>query len=410
MHTDDSCGFHRVNPYWFQFLSTLGIDFGSIKGNGCFVIDKHGKRYLDGIAGFGAISLGHSNKVLLKKIKDFLSTNFVNLFPFECSELQSALGEKLISVGNNFFEKIFFCSSGSEAVESAIKFAMLSRKRNRVVSFENSFHGLNLYSSFVTGSKLWTDDIPWAPSGIEIVPRDLNAVEQALRGHNVAAIILEPVSGSSRAFSWSADALDQMRSLCDIYGTLLIFDEVYSGFGRSGDWLAYQAIGMQGNPDMAILSKGMTGGLVPLSVILLRDTEFSAMFGRPGKAKIHGSTFSGNRLAIQCCLFVLEIMQALKIPSGVRRMGEVFATAIAEDFKDVLSTHGLGLALSIELADPQHGLVELNNLWKRLMYGGVITMLTPHKPNALRFSPPLTFGDEELDFFLATLKTAVVDV
>jgi ornithine--oxo-acid transaminase len=180
-----------------------------------------------------------------------------------------------------------------------------------------------------------------------------------------------------------------------------------AGFGRCGDWLAYQSIGMQSAPHMVILSKGMTGGIVSLSAILMCDPEFSATFGRPGKAKIHGSTYSGNRLAVFCCLKTLEMMESMKIPREAHRMGKAVVAAIERDFGGVLTTHGCGLALTIELSDPQRGLADLYDLWKRLMHAGVLTIIAAHKPTAIRFSPALTFADEDLDFFLAGLKAAV---
>lgn len=410
MPHDAIADFATVNPYWSSHLASMGFDFGTPRGDGCFIRDRSGKSYLDCIAGFGTASLGHGHRELIKRLQGFLETDFVNIFPMECPEVQTVLAQKLLGLANHAFDKVFFATTGAEAVESAVKFALIASQRKRIITFENSFHGLNLYSSFLTGNCLWTEDMPWQPAEILTLPHDLDSIEAALRQRDVAAIVLEPICGSSRAVAWPKETLDRIRELCDVYGTRLIFDEVYAGFCRSGDWFSYQTIGMNASPDMVLISKGLTGGLIPLSIVLLKNRDFDAVFGKPGKAKIHGSTFAGNRLAIHCCLAVMEIMESLALPQAVRSMGESLKAAIQHNLSDQVSIHGMGLALSIELKSDTEDVYQLYDFWKALLERNVLSIPTAHAPMALRISPPLVFGEEELRFLLKSIEEGVQDV
>jgi ornithine--oxo-acid transaminase len=401
--------FAGINPYWSSHLASMGLDFGTPKGEGCFIEDKTGKKYLDCIAGFGTASLGHRNKNLTQRLKNFLETDFVNIFPLECPEVQITLAQKLMGLANHAFDKIFFATTGAEAVESAVKFALISTQRKRVITFENSFHGLNLYSSFLTGNRLWTEDMPWQPPEIITLPPDFDAIEATLCQRDVAAIVLEPIRGSSRAIAWSPKELDCIRELCDVYGTRLIFDDVYAGFCRSGDWFSYQTIGMSQSPDMVLISKGLTGGLIPFSIVLLKNRDFDPVFGKPGKAKIHGSTFSGNRLAVHCCLAVIEIMESLALPQSVRVVEQSLKAAI-HNFSDDISIHGVGLALSIELEGEGNDAYKLYEFWRALLERNVLTLPTSHTPMALRISPPLIFGGTELNFLLENIEGGIQSV
>ncbi|WP_241024533.1 aminotransferase class III-fold pyridoxal phosphate-dependent enzyme [Burkholderia sp. Ac-20365] len=425
MKSDDGSGeggqgagamrFDSVNPYWERFLDEAGLDMTGARGDGCYLETADGRALLDCLAGFGTANLGHAHAALLTRFADALQRTTVNVFPFECADVQLALAQKLLSLSGGRYEKVFFATTGAEGVESAVKFAMSSTGRTDVVAFRDAFHGLSMFSSFLTGNPFWTEALRWKPGNIHHVDaRSFAALEDILSSRKVAAVVFEPVAGSSAAQHWSADTAARLAALCRATGTKLIADEVYCGLGRTGTWFGIDAIGMGGvggvngavdAPDMIVVSKGLTGGLVPLSAVLMNDGDFDAVFGAPGKAKVQGSTFGGNRLAMQCGLIVLDLVESGRLVENAAAMGALIAARIAARFDQRVSVHGRGLALSLKL-DPRFDR-SMTDVWLDLIDGGVLAMPNSAAPDSLRLSPPLIFGVDEVEVLIDRLDEAL---
>jgi ornithine--oxo-acid transaminase len=216
------------------------------------------------------------------------------------------------------------------------------------------------------------------------------------------------VAGSSAAQHWTAETSARLAALCRATGTKLIADEVYCGLGRTGSWLGIDAIGMHGAaaaPDMVVVSKGLTGGLVPLSAVLMNDGDFDAVFGAPGKAKVQGSTFGGNRLAMHCGLIVLELVESGRLVENAAAMGALIEERVAARFGTRVTVHGKGLALSLEIdAQPDR---TMTDVWLDLVDGGVLAMPNSASPDSLRLSPPLIFGVDEVEVLIDRLDEAL---
>ncbi|WP_233451358.1 aminotransferase class III-fold pyridoxal phosphate-dependent enzyme [Paraburkholderia caribensis] len=399
--------FDFVNPYWERFLDEAGLDMTGARGDGCYVETADGRVLLDCLAGFGTANLGHAHAALLARFADALQRTSVNVFPFECAESQLALAEKLLALGGQRFQKVFFATTGAEAVESAVKFAMTSTGRTDVVAFRDSFHGLSMFSSFMTGNPFWTEGLRWRPGNVHHVDaQNFAALEDVLASRKIAAVVFEPVAGSSAAQHWTAQTASRLAALCRATGTKLIADEVYCGLGRTGTWFGIDAIGMDaGAPDMLVVSKGLTGGLVPLSAVLMNDGDFDAVFGAPGKAKVQGSTFGGNRLAMQCGLIVLDLVERGQLVENAAAMGVLIGERIAARFDSRVTLHGKGLALSLRLDARLDR--SMTDVWLDLIDGGVLAMPNSAAPDSLRLSPPLIFGVDEVEVLIDRLDEAL---
>lgn len=402
--------FAQVNPYWETFLDDLGLDMTGARGEGCYIETADGRVLLDCLAGFGTANLGHAHASLTARFTQALQRTSVNVFPFECADSQRALADRLLALSGGRFQKVFFATTGAEAVESAVKFAMTSTGRGDVVSFRDSFHGLSMFASFMTGNPFWTEALPWKPDNVHHVEADnFAALEDLLTSRRVAAVVFEPVAGSSAAQHWTAETSAWLAALCRSTGTKLIADEVYCGLGRTGAWFGVDAIGMASAPDMIVVSKGLTGGLVPLSAVLMNDGDFDTVFGAPGKAKVHGSTFGGNRLAMQCGLIVLDLVESGRLVDHAAAMGELMARRIAGRFDGRLTLRGKGLALSIEpsLEPGAQCDIDMTDVWLRLIDVGVLAMPNSASPGSLRLSPPLIFGVDEVEVLIDRLDEAL---
>ncbi|SEK07680.1 aspartate aminotransferase family protein [Paraburkholderia diazotrophica] len=408
-----SSRFASVNPYWETFLDELGLDMTGARGDGCYIEAADGHVLLDCLAGFGTANLGHAHATLSARFTDALQRTSLNVFPFECAEAQLALADRLLSLSSRRFQKVFFATTGAEAVESAVKFAMTSTGRSDVVAFRDSFHGLSMFASFMTGNPFWTEALPWKPGNVNHVDAgNFAALEDMLASRKIAAVVFEPVAGSSAAQHWTAETSARLAGLCRSAGTKLIADEVYCGLGRAGAWFGIDAIGMrdvaQAAPDMIVVSKGLTGGLVPLSAVLMNDGDFDAVFGAPGKAKVQGSTFGGNRLAMQCGLIVLDLVESGRLVDNSAAMGALIERRIADRFDGRLTLHGKGLALS--LTPGAQWDINMADVWLALIDAGVLAMpnaASPRSSGSLRLSPPLIFGVDEVEFLMDRLDEAL---
>ena len=411
--SEDGARFDSVNPYWAQFLDDAGLDMTGARGDGCYIETADGRALLDCLAGFGTANLGHAHAALLARFADALQRTSVNVFPFECAESQHLLADRLLARSGQRFQKVFFATTGAEGVESAVKFAMTSTGRSDVVTFRDGFHGLSMFSSFMTGNPFWTEALPWKPGNVHHVDaQNFAALEDVLASRKVAAVVFEPVAGSSSAQHWNAETSARLAALCRATGTKLIADEVYCGLGRTGTWFGIDAIGMNdasAAPDMVVVSKGLTGGLVPLSAVLLNDADFDAVFGAPGKAKVHGSTFSGNRLAMHCGLIVLDLVESGRLVENAAAMGALIEARIALRFDGRVIVRGKGLALSLELDAWFAGELDkrMSDVWLDLIDGGVLAMPNSAAPDSLRLSPPLILGVDEVEVLIDRLDEAL---
>jgi acetylornithine/N-succinyldiaminopimelate aminotransferase len=331
-----------------------------VRGEGVWLWDGQGKRYLDGVAGLAVNTLGHAHPRLVKALSEQVRTliHTSNLYHVQ---KQEELAERLASLAN--MDKVFFCNSGAEANEAAIKLARLYGHQKgidnpTIIVMEKSFHGRTMATLSATGSRRVQAGFEPLMGGFARVPyNDVDAVAQ-VAGHNknIVAVLVEPIQGEAgiRVPLPLPDYFQGLRRICDEQGWLLMLDEVQSGIGRTGKWFAHQYSGIK--PDVMTLAKGLGSG-VPIGACLGAGAAAEAF--KPGS---HGSTFGGSPLACVAALTTLAVIEEEKLLPHAVKLGEFIRNGLAQELsgvKDVVQIRGEGLMIGIELAQPCGDIAEL---------------------------------------------------
>lgn len=395
-----------LNPGWADILTAVGLPVDGFRAQGSWLRRADGAGLLDMIAGFGAAVLGHNPPRLIRALHDALELGTPMVAPLGVIPEAGELAARLIALAGGRLTKVQFGSTGAEAVDTALKLAAAHTGRRRFLRVHRGFHGLSVGATSLAGSDWWRSPFPdsWVRAG-EIAAGDLDGLEAELRNREIAALVLEVVPGSDAGNGWSRDALEHGSELCRHYGTLLVVDEVQTGLGRTGGWFAFQAGGTGFQPDVVLVSKALTGGIVPLSAILMSEEVFASTYGQPSHAKIHGSTFAGNRLAMACGLAVLDIIEEDALVERAHRTGERIIRGLSQAAAaSFVPVHGRGCLLAIEVGpDPQVA----NARCVELIRSGILVTGVPHAPRFIRATPPLNLSDEDADLFVESVAAVL---
>jgi predicted acetylornithine/succinylornithine family transaminase len=369
-----------------------------VRGQGTKVWDSDGNGYLDLLTGLAVCSLGHSHPTVAEAIGEQARTllHVSNLYGNEIGPQVAATLDRIVGDGEPRGGKVFFTNSGAEANECAIKLARKfgGRGRHVVVSALGSFHGRTLAALAATGQPTKHEPFHPMPDGFRHVAwDDLDALESAL-DPSVAAVLLEPVQGEGGVNPASKDFFQGVRRLCDERGTLLMVDEIQTGLGRTGRWLGHHHFGIEA--DVVTFAKALGNG-VPIGACWAK-AEVAEVFV-PGD---HGSTYGGQPLATAAARAVLAELEAIDAPRLAATQGATLADALS-DLPGVSSVRGMGLLLAAEL-DPG---LDSKQVSTAALAAGLI--VNPVTPTALRFAPPLTIADEEIDDAVAILHKVLVE-
>lgn len=364
------------------------FDIEITKGIGCYTYDKNGTEYLDLYGGHAVISIGHSHPYYVQKLTSqieklvFYSNSVQN-------SLQKELAEKLGKLSGYEDYSLFLINSGAEANENALKLASFHTGRKKVVAFGKSFHGR-------TSAAVKTTDNPKivAPINdnfeVDFLPlNDIDAVKKSLGNNDVCAVIIEGIQGIGGIKIPNDDFLVQLREECSKTGTILILDEIQSGYGRSGKFFAHQYSGIK--PDIITVAKGMGNGF-PIGGVLI-SPMFEAVYG------MLGTTFGGSHLACTAGIAVLDVMKSEKLVENATKIGEYIIEKLKK-YPEIKEVRGRGLMIGIEMETP---IKELRN--KLLFEQKVFTGVTG--TNVIRLLPPLNLSKEDADLFLKRFENAL---
>jgi predicted acetylornithine/succinylornithine family transaminase len=369
-----------ISPALLPTYARYGVTFAS--GDGVWVTDVEGRRYLDLLAGIAVVSLGHCHPAPLAAAHRQLDAiwHTSNLYSTEpMLQLSGLLSDRFGGA------RAFFCNSGTEAVEAALKWARKVTGKPVAVALENSFHGRTHGALAVTGQP--AKRAPWEPLAPAVRFAGLNDVDSlaAATGPDTSVILIEPIQGEGGIHPASAEFLAAARSLADEHGALLVFDEIQCGVGRTGSFFAWEQLGVK--PDALVLAKGLANGL-PIGALLVADSAPAGL--EPGD---HASTFGGNPVACATACAVVDVLDDALLAS-VRSQGERLAAGVAA-LPGVLEVRGRGLMLGAELDRPA-GPVVAACLEAGLLVGTA-------GETVLRLTPPLTIAGDEVDAGLSLL-------
>ncbi len=382
-------------------MNTYGrIPIALVEGSGVMVWDSEGKKYLDFVSGIAVNALGHCPPMVVEAINE-QAQKLIHCSNLYHIELQGKLAKFLVKVSD--LDKVFFCNSGAEATEAAIKLARKyakltwGKEKYEIITMENSFHGRTLAAITATGQPKYHQGFEPLPTGFKYVPfKDLNALKEAITP-NTCAIMLEPIQGEGGVNVPDLEYIQGVKKLCNDNNLLLIFDEVQTGVGRTGKPFGYQHFGVM--PDIITLAKALGGGF-PIGAMMATDEVAKAF--QPGD---HASTFGGNPLACAAALATVETMINQNIMDKVQKVGAYFMYKLKElqhTYSFITDVRGKGLMLGMELT--VDGVQVVENCRKN----GLLINCIGGK--VLRFVPPLIITESQIDEALQILKRAFEEV
>ncbi|MCP4620163.1 MAG: aminobacteriohopanetriol synthase HpnO [Bradyrhizobium sp.] len=402
-----------LNEQFVRVLKTIGYDVGFQKGQGQYLYDRAGDKYLDLLSGFGVFAIGRNHPSVRQALKSVLDADLPNLVQFDVSTLAGMLAERLLE-HVPYLDKVFFANSGAETVEAAIKFARGATGRPGIVYCSHSFHGLSY------GALSLTDDPnfrlgfePLLPGCTSIPFNDLAALERALSSKQVAAFIVEPIQGKGVNLP-TDEFLPGALALCRKYGTLFIADEIQTGIGRTGKFLAVEHWNVE--PDMVLLAKALSGGHVPVGALLTRKNIFDKIFNQMDRAVVHGSTFAKNDLAMAAGIATLEVIKADNLIEKAARRGaelQMALTRLVPGYELMKEVRGKGLMLGVEFGPPKS--LRLRASWNVLETANkglfcqlitvplfkdhkILTQVAGHGSHTIKLLPPLVITEEDCNW------------
>lgn len=356
-------------------------------GDGVYVYDTKGNKYIDFLGGIAVNVLGHNHKELVKAIAE-QAGKMIHCSNLYYTQVQADAAEKLVRLSG--LGKVFFGNSGAEANEGAIKLARkyahsISPEKSQIISALHSFHGRTIATLTATGQPKYHEGFGPLPAGFDYVPYNNIVALEKFMSEKTAAVLLEPIQGEGGVHVPDTAYMQKVRQLCDKYNAVLIFDEIQSGMGRSGKFFAYENFGIK--PDIVTLAKGLAGG-VPIGAFIATDKVAAAFH-----AGDHGSTFGGNPLACAAANVVLDIVGQDSFLAHVKEMGDYMKSrleAMQEKWPELIKeVRGMGLILGMELTKPGRDIVN-----DCLGKGAIINCTAG---NVLRFVPPLIVTKEHID-------------
>lgn len=414
----------HLNEMMVRVLRTLGFDVGFRSGQGQYLFDHSGERYLDLLSGFGVFGIGRNHPLVREALTQVVASDLANLVQMDVSLLAGLLAERLLRFVP-YLDKVFFANSGSEAVEAAIKFARRATGRPGIVYCDHAFHGLTYGSLSANGDEIFRDGFgPLLPGFTSIPFNDLAALEKALSGRNAAAFLVEPIQGKGVNLP-DENYLSGAQALCRKYGSLLIADEIQTGLGRTGKFLAIEHWGVE--PDMVLLAKTLSGGHVPVGALLTRKAVFDKTFDRMDRAVVHGSTFGKNDLAMAAGLAALEVIEVEELCQKSARLGARLLAAfeaMAQRYELVHSVRGKGLMIGIEFGPPKT--LKLKAAWSLLeaantgLFCQLITIplfkehkilcqVAGHASHTVKLLPALVITDADCDWIEQAFDAVIAE-
>ncbi len=384
---------------------------------------EDGRRILDFLSGYCVHNAGHNHPDIIEALKDELDQCGPAMLQSHVPELAGELAERLCSRAGGRLKKAFFCSSGSEGVEAAIKFSRAHTGRTGLLYAEGAFHGLTCGALSLMGDSFWREGFgPMLPETEQIPFGNLGALEEKLATRKHAAFIVEPIQSEAGIRVPAREYLETAQALCKRYRTLFVLDEVQTGMYRTGPFLASHLF--HADPDMVVLAKALSGGLIPSAAVLTTDEIYDSVYGSLKRALIHTSTFSENGLAMRAGLATMNVLEREGLGDRAIVMGQYLRDRLREaltGYEMVKEVRGEGLLNGIEFAAPRkltlrvpfeafmkiHPAMFGQVLVMQLFRRGFLTQVCGNNFMVLKAAPPLVIREQEADEFVRAAAEVV---
>ena len=414
-----------VNPALAKVMAIIGFDRIWVKGEGAYLWDEGGERYLDLIAGYGTYNLGRDHPLVRQALEEALRLQRPNLVEMDCPLLAGLLAEGLVARMPPGLDTVFFANDGADAVDTALKFARAATARPRVLYLDHAFHGVMLGTLSVNGGDQFRKGFgPLMPGFDKIPAGDAGALERELRKGDVAAFVVEPIQGKSVHVP-AADYLPAVQRLCRLHGTVFICDEVQVGMGRSGRFLCAEHWGLE--PDVVTLAKSLGGGFIPVSATIMRRSIHDRIFNRLDRCEVHSTTFGENELAMAAGLATLHVMDEERLVERAAARGDRLLAGLDElrsRHEMIADVRGKGLIVAVEFRPPralalkaawaaaeaaQKGLFAQFVVMSLMRDHHMLTQVGGPDVNIIKLLPPLIIGDEEVDAIIAAFDAVLTE-
>jgi ornithine--oxo-acid transaminase len=426
-HQGEQFALHEahLNPQLPRVLRTLGFDRTYVRGEGPWLFDDHGERYLDLLSGFGVFALGRSHPAVKAALHQAIDLDLPSMVQMDCALFPGLLAEALCARSGDQLERVYFCNSGAEAVESALKFARAFTGRPRIVYCAHAYHGLTLGALSLNGGTSFREGFgPLLADVTEVPFGDLGALRATLAGGDVAAFIAEPIQGKG-VYEAPIEYWRGAEQACRESGTLLVMDEVQTGVGRTGTFWCYEQFGIA--PDLVCASKALSGGYVPVACVLARDDVFRAVYSSMERALVHSTTFKQNQLAMVAGLATLSVVDDEGLVEHAHKMGAVWKERFApllERYELLVDVRGKGQMVGLEFGEPESR--RLRRWWRltervRPAYFAqtivlplfrrhhILTQVAADGVNIIKLLPSLAVGEEEIDLVVGAFDDVLAD-
>ena len=418
---------HRqyLNPSLARVQAIIGFDKIYTRGEGAYLWDREGNRYLDLLSGFSVFNLGRGHGDVKQAMQELLALDRPNLVKMDCPLLAGLLAEELVKRMPAGLEAVFFANTGAEAVDTALKFARAATKRPRMLYLEHAFHGLTLGTLSLNGGEHFRKGFEPLMSGFDpVAMNDLAALEKQLSRRDVAAFIVEPIQGKG-VYIPANGYLPEAQRLCRKFGTVFVCDEVQVGMGRTGRFLCGEHWGLE--PDIVTLSKSLGGGYIPVSATITRRSIHDAIFSRLERCQVHSTTFGQNELAMAAGLATLHVLDEERLIERAATLGEKLLkrlAALRDRYEMVADVRGKGLMIGIEFKAPRS--LGLRAAWtaaetaKKGLFAELVVMalMRDHHIltqvggpdiNIIKLLPPLIIGDEEVETIASSFDAVMAE-
>jgi ornithine--oxo-acid transaminase len=419
----DSYALH-VNPEWVKLVNLLQMNLRYTRCTGAELETVEGRTILDFLSGYCVHNTGHNHPYIVQQLIRELQSDGPGMLQSNIVENAGELAEALCTRAGGKVSKAFFCSSGSEGVEAVIKFSRAFTGRTDIVYATGAFHGLTCGALSLMGDEFWREGFGPMLSGTKEVPfGDLAAIEAALATRKVAAVVLEPIQAEAGIVVPPADYLKGVEKLCQLYGTLFVLDEVQTGMGRTGKFLAAHHYDVK--PDMIVMAKALSGGLIPCAAVLMTDEIYKSVYHSLRRAFIHTSTFSENALAMRAALATLDVLDREHLAERAQSIGaelrERLRHALAP-FEMVKEIRGEGLLCGIAFQAPRALAMRMSFEAFKAIHAGlfgqmvvmrmfndknILTQICGNNFMVLKVAPPLIISEQQLDYFVESVRDVV---
>ena len=415
----------HLNSTLVHVQRIIGFDHVYARAQGAYLYDLDERDYLDFLSGYSVFNIGRNHPAVQSALRDLLELDLPNMVQMDCSLLSGLLAEALLKKTPPHLDSVFFCNSGAESVEGAIKFARAATGRTGLVSLEKAFHGLSNGALSVMGDESFREGFgALLENCTRIKMGDLAALETLLAKRDIAALLIEPVQGKGVHFP-AGDFYQQAQRLCRAHGTLLICDEVQTGLGRTGRWWGFEHWGLE--PDIITVAKSLSGGYVPVAAVITRRAIYQKTFSRLDRCVVHSSTFGRNNLAMAAGLATLQVLDDENLVERARTQGAELMRrldALKEKHSLIKEVRGLGLMIAIEFHEPRELALKMG--WKLLhkvehelfaqmlvtslfQKHRILTQIAGHAMDVLKILPPLIIGEREIDRFVTALDAVLTE-